>query len=65
MRLIRREDVVKVSCKKCPSAPMKKPEILPKNIDILMDNLVKKIRIKCYGERLGGGVQASSKLGGQ
>uniref|UniRef100_A0A671Z4J7 Receptor-transporting protein 3-like n=1 Tax=Sparus aurata TaxID=8175 RepID=A0A671Z4J7_SPAAU len=59
MRLTGRQGVVKVrrfrqNCKKCASAPMQKPKILPENIDILMDNLVKKIRIKCYGERLDG-----------
>lgn len=59
MRLTGRQGVVKVrrfrqNCKKCASAPMEKPEIPPENISILMDNLVKKIRIKCYGERLDG-----------
>ncbi|XP_036971586.1 receptor-transporting protein 3-like [Acanthopagrus latus] len=67
MCLIGREGVVKVrrfrqNCKKCPSAPMEKPKILPENIDILMDNLVKKIRIKCYGERLDGGFRPPQNL---
>ncbi|KAM8745633.1 receptor-transporting protein 3-like [Acanthopagrus schlegelii] len=67
MRLIGREGVVKVrrfrqNCKNCPSAPMENPEILPENIDILMDNLVKKIRIKCYGERLDGGFRPPQNL---
>ena len=59
MHLISGQGVVKVrrirqNCKKCASAPMEKPEISPENISILMDNLVKKIRIKCYGENLDG-----------
>ena len=57
MHLIGRQGVVKVrccrqNCKKCASAPMQQPKIPSENIEILMDNLVKKIRIKCYGERL-------------
>ncbi|KAL3047310.1 hypothetical protein OYC64_021520 [Pagothenia borchgrevinki] len=58
MRLTEREGVVKVrafrqNCKKCSAAPMEKPTITPDNIDILLENLVKKIRIKCYHEDLG------------
>ncbi|XP_073333282.1 receptor-transporting protein 3-like [Pagrus major] len=60
MHLICGQGVVKVrrfrqDCKKCTAAPMEKPEITPENIDILMENLVKKIRIKCYHEDLDSG----------
>ncbi|XP_029285643.1 receptor-transporting protein 3-like [Cottoperca gobio] len=54
------EGVVKVrafrqNCKMCSEAPMEKPSITSDNIDILLENLVKKIRIKCYKENLGEG----------
>ncbi|KAG7514825.1 hypothetical protein JOB18_043999 [Solea senegalensis] len=40
------------NCKKCTDAPMVDPRISAENITILMKNLVKKIRIKCYNEKL-------------
>ncbi|XP_063746813.1 receptor-transporting protein 3-like [Eleginops maclovinus] len=60
MRLTNGEGVVKVrafrqNCKICSEAPMERPTITPENIEILMENLVKKIRIKCYHEDLGEG----------
>ncbi|XP_044056990.1 receptor-transporting protein 3-like [Siniperca chuatsi] len=60
MRLIDRQGVVKVrrfrqNCKMCNAAPMEMPNITPENIDILLENLVEKIRMKCYHEDLGKG----------
>ncbi|XP_042370904.1 receptor-transporting protein 3-like [Plectropomus leopardus] len=60
MHLTYGQGVVKVrafrqNCKMCSNAPMEKPSIISENIDILMENLVKKIRIKCYHEDLGEG----------
>ncbi|XP_070688411.1 receptor-transporting protein 3 [Pempheris klunzingeri] len=57
MRLMYRQGVVKVrrfrqSCKICESAPMEMPKICYENVDILLENLVEKIRIKCYYEQL-------------
>ncbi|XP_072294861.1 receptor-transporting protein 3-like [Eucyclogobius newberryi] len=37
-------------CKICRHAPMVKPTVDTENIDILMENLVKNIRWKCYHE---------------
>ncbi|XP_062280224.1 receptor-transporting protein 3-like [Scomber scombrus] len=56
MRLMDRQGIVKVrpfrqNCKKCNNAPMEEPSIASNNISILLKNLVKKIRIKCYNER--------------
>ncbi|XP_039668035.1 receptor-transporting protein 3-like [Perca fluviatilis] len=60
MRLTSGHGVVKVrpfcqNCKQCSDAPMEKPKITSENIDILLENLVEKIRIKCYHEDLGKG----------
>ncbi|XP_029939101.1 receptor-transporting protein 3-like [Salarias fasciatus] len=41
------------NCKICSDAPMVNPNIEENNIKILMENLVKKIRIKCYHEKIG------------
>ncbi|XP_073333283.1 receptor-transporting protein 3-like [Pagrus major] len=64
MRLECGQGVVKVrrfrqNCKRCTSAPMEKPEIDHDDINILMENLVKKIRIKCYHEDLHSGSWSS------
>nr|XP_020452428.1 receptor-transporting protein 3-like [Monopterus albus] len=40
------------NCKVCHEAPMVKPKITSENINILLENLMKKIRIKCYNENL-------------
>ncbi|XP_049911736.1 receptor-transporting protein 3-like [Epinephelus moara] len=58
MRLTYGQGVVKVrpfrqNCKMCSEAPMERPSITSENINILMENLVEKIRIKCYHEDLG------------
>ncbi|XP_075944236.1 receptor-transporting protein 3-like [Anarhichas minor] len=58
MRLSNGQGVVKVrplrqNCKTCSDAPMERPSITPENIDILLEKLVEKIRIKCYHENLG------------
>ncbi|XP_069558347.1 receptor-transporting protein 3-like [Brachyistius frenatus] len=59
MRLVHRQGgTVKVralrqNCKNCDDAPMEDPTITPENISILMENLVEKIRIKCYNQNLG------------
>ncbi|XP_034534699.1 receptor-transporting protein 3-like isoform X2 [Notolabrus celidotus] len=58
MQLREGRGVVKVmcfrqNCKKCNDAPMEKPKINSENIDILLENLVEKIRIKCYHEDMG------------
>ncbi|XP_060889761.1 receptor-transporting protein 3-like [Labrus mixtus] len=58
MQLNDGQGVVKVrrfrqDCKKCDKAPMEKPSITPENINVLMESLVEKIRIKCYHEDLG------------
>lgn len=49
------QGVVKVrrfrqDCKMCSEALMEEPSINSENIEVLLDNLVKKIRIKCYHE---------------
>ncbi|XP_045906549.1 receptor-transporting protein 3-like [Micropterus dolomieu] len=41
------------NCKMCDKAPMETPSISSENIDILLENLVEKIRMKCYHENLG------------
>ncbi|XP_062306932.1 receptor-transporting protein 3-like [Osmerus eperlanus] len=51
-----RKGVVKVrrlcqDCKKCTAAPMEKPTFIPDNLDILLEKLIEKIRLKCYHER--------------
>ncbi|XP_044217782.1 receptor-transporting protein 3-like [Thunnus albacares] len=56
MRLMKGQGIVKVrpyrqNCKKCNDAPMEEPSITSDNIGILLKNLVKKIRIKCYNEK--------------
>ncbi|XP_034386833.1 receptor-transporting protein 3-like [Cyclopterus lumpus] len=58
MRLTDEQGVVKVrafrqNCKMCSEAAMETPSITTENIDILLENLVEKIRIKCYHEDLG------------
>ncbi|XP_053178961.1 receptor-transporting protein 3-like [Scomber japonicus] len=58
MRLMDGQGVVKVrcyrqNCKKCNAAPMEEPSIESDNINILLEKLVEKIRIKCYHEDLG------------
>ncbi|XP_070817476.1 receptor-transporting protein 3 [Chaetodon trifascialis] len=60
MRLVYGKGLIKVrrfrqNCKNCTSAPMEEPSISSENIDILLENLVDKIRIKCYHEDLGRG----------
>ncbi|XP_026202219.1 receptor-transporting protein 2 isoform X2 [Anabas testudineus] len=41
------------NCKRCTAAPMERPSVTTENIDILLEKLVEKIRIKCYNEKLG------------
>lgn len=42
------------NCKVCDDeAPMEEPKFFWKNISTILENLVKKIRIKCYNEDLG------------
>ncbi|XP_054458657.1 receptor-transporting protein 3-like [Anoplopoma fimbria] len=58
MHLSNSQGVVKVrpfrqNCKRCSDAPMEKPSIASENIDIILENLMEKIRIKCYHENLG------------
>ncbi|XP_056270889.1 receptor-transporting protein 3-like [Pseudoliparis swirei] len=58
MRLTDEQGHVKVrafrqNCKMCSEATMETPSITTENINILLDNLVEKIRIKCYHEDLG------------
>ncbi|XP_075341661.1 receptor-transporting protein 3-like [Odontesthes bonariensis] len=60
MRLMNGEGTVKVRpcyqrCKRCTSAPMEKPSVGSHNLDVLMEKLVEKIRIKCYHENLSSG----------
>ncbi|XP_041791712.1 receptor-transporting protein 2-like [Chelmon rostratus] len=60
MRLTHGQGQVKVrrfrqNCKMCAAAPKEEPSITSENIDILLENLVDKIRIKCYHEDLGRG----------
>lgn len=55
MTLNYKQGIVKVrrfrqNCKMCTEAPMGEPSITTENIEVLLDNLVKKIRIKCYNE---------------
>uniref|UniRef100_A0A665X3S5 3CxxC-type domain-containing protein n=1 Tax=Echeneis naucrates TaxID=173247 RepID=A0A665X3S5_ECHNA len=57
MRLMNGAGTVKVrrlrqNCKNCYEAQMADPVIASDNINTLMKNLVKKIRIKCYHENL-------------
>ncbi|XP_047231464.1 receptor-transporting protein 3 [Girardinichthys multiradiatus] len=58
MHLMDGQGTVKVrplrqECNRCHNAPMVKPHVESNNIQILMENLVEKIRIKCYHENLG------------
>uniref|UniRef100_A0A3Q4B248 3CxxC-type domain-containing protein n=1 Tax=Mola mola TaxID=94237 RepID=A0A3Q4B248_MOLML len=67
MRLTAKRGIVKVrrfrqNCKTCNPAPMETPSITRENIEILMENLVKKIRIKCYHEHLDTGCRPSAPL---
>ncbi|XP_070765255.1 receptor-transporting protein 2-like [Enoplosus armatus] len=60
MCLTRGVGIVKVrrfrqNCKMCDEAPMETASISSENIGILLENLVEKIRIKCYHENLGTG----------
>lgn len=62
MRLMDGQGVVKArrfrqNCKKCSNAPMEEPSIESDNIDILLEKLVEKIRIKCYHEDLGDNIR--------
>ncbi|XP_062252379.1 receptor-transporting protein 3-like [Platichthys flesus] len=50
------------NCKRCHNAPMVDPIVEPENITILMKNLVKKIRIKCYNEDLDQGNYNYTKI---
>uniref|UniRef100_A0A3B3ZL93 3CxxC-type domain-containing protein n=1 Tax=Periophthalmus magnuspinnatus TaxID=409849 RepID=A0A3B3ZL93_9GOBI len=38
------------NCKRCTNAPMEQPRVRDENVAILMENLVKNIRKKCYHE---------------
>ncbi|XP_067085960.1 receptor-transporting protein 3-like [Osmerus mordax] len=49
-------------CKKCTAAPMEKPTFSPDNLDILLEKLIEKIRLKCYHERTDG-VNKSFRMG--
>uniref|UniRef100_A0A8C7WPA6 3CxxC-type domain-containing protein n=1 Tax=Oryzias sinensis TaxID=183150 RepID=A0A8C7WPA6_9TELE len=56
MQLISHMGLVKVrplrqNCKRCKNAPMVKPSVECDNIKILMENLIEKIKIKCYNEK--------------
>ncbi|KAG7217520.1 hypothetical protein INR49_027248 [Caranx melampygus] len=67
MRLVAGKGIVKVrryrqNCKICLDAPMEDPIIASDNIAILMKNLVKKIRIKCYYENLDQGHYERNKI---
>ncbi|XP_037554118.1 receptor-transporting protein 2-like [Nematolebias whitei] len=58
MQLMNGKGTVKVrplrqNCKRCLHAPMVKPLVESDDIDTLMENLMEKIRIKCYKEELG------------
>ncbi|XP_068445982.1 receptor-transporting protein 2-like [Clinocottus analis] len=58
MRLAGGHGVVRVralrqNCKMCSSAAMAQPNVTSENIDILLEHLVEKIRMKCYHEDLG------------
>ncbi|XP_068599608.1 receptor-transporting protein 2-like [Brachionichthys hirsutus] len=55
MRLANGQGTVKVrrfkqNCKICKAAPMESPSVDDDNIGILLENLVEKIRVKCYHE---------------
>ncbi|KAM6963052.1 receptor-transporting protein 3-like [Aplochiton taeniatus] len=39
------------NCKQCHGAPMEEANISTDNIDVLLEKLVEKIGIKCYGEK--------------
>lgn len=67
MRLTYGQGIVKVryfrqNCKMCTAAPMEKPSITSDNIEVVLENLVKKIRIKCYHEDLDRGYRPSVPL---
>ncbi|KAF6734432.1 Receptor-transporting protein 3 [Oryzias melastigma] len=58
MQLIHIVGTVKVralrqNCKRCTNAPMVKPSVESYNIKVLMENLMEKIKIKCYKEKRG------------
>ncbi|XP_073700982.1 receptor-transporting protein 3-like [Garra rufa] len=43
----------KQNCRKCNEAQMEDPHFLEDNINVLIQRLVDRIRMKCYGENLG------------
>ncbi|KAL2090129.1 hypothetical protein ACEWY4_014817 [Coilia grayii] len=40
-------------CRRCQEAEMEKPKFAPDNIEVLLEKLVEKIRIRCYRESWG------------
>ncbi|XP_024861140.1 receptor-transporting protein 3-like [Kryptolebias marmoratus] len=50
------------NCKRCLNAPMVKPKVESDDINILMENLMEKIRIKCYRENLGQSIRHPGHL---
>ncbi|KAL3979024.1 disintegrin and metalloproteinase domain-containing protein 28 [Sarotherodon galilaeus] len=59
MRLKNGQGTVKVrplrqNCKMCSEAPMENPSVESDNVHILMENLVEKIKQKCYRKNPGG-----------
>ncbi|XP_064418364.1 receptor-transporting protein 4-like [Latimeria chalumnae] len=43
----------KQECRKCTSAEYEAPQVSEENIKVVLDKLLTKIRIKCYGEKSG------------
>ncbi|KAL0159376.1 hypothetical protein M9458_043101, partial [Cirrhinus mrigala] len=60
----RRQGTVKLrgykqECMTCSEAQMEDPKFPEENIDVLVERLVKKIRMRCYREKLGQGNRSS------
>ena len=50
------------SCQNCTDAPMVDPSVDGENLTILMENLVPKIRIKCYHQKMDAAEYSPRKL---
>lgn len=58
MRLLQRQGTVRVrwfrqKCRQCQGAPMERAHFDSENVDIIMEKLMEKMRIKCYNEDVG------------
>lgn len=43
----------KQECRRCTSPKKEKPKFSQENIDVMVEKLIEKIKIRCYGENFG------------